>query len=328
MYFSKASLVGALALGLLHAAPASAAAIDPAALMNEFAFISLGDADISGINHIEGRAYVGGNVNLGNGYANSDGEADVQVGAVSGSFIIGGNVTGTLQGGSGQVVVGGSLIGSNNIGSRLTTGVGTDPETGVPVDAMRIAFQGMSGLLADLDDTSGASISGDMNGRVISSGAGNEDGLAILNLTSEQVSLIFSGTNDLSFNIAENVTLVVNVMGETLATDLRINNQFPRALFNFYEATTLAWGSSTVNTSALAPYAELTSSPGGGTRGSWVVGSMSQMNGEIRSFQPGTDVFTGDLSSVSSVVPLPAGAWLMLGGIGALGGLRLRRRKG
>ena len=331
--------IPAAAALILAAAPASAITIDAANLLNQFALVSLGDADASSVNHIEGRAYVGGNLNIGSGYANSDGAPDVTEGGVSGALIVGGDATGTYQGGVGTVVVGGVLTAgsNNNIGARLVTGIGTDPDAptangaaagftgGVPVADVAAAFEQLSADLAAMSDTAGASISGVNGNWTISSGAGDANGLAVLNLDAATAGLMMNGLDDLTFNISTDVTLVVNVLGATYdSASLRVNNDTPAALLNFYEATSLTWGSVPYNSSVLAPYAAI-STPGGGTRGSWV-GASVDMGGEVRSFNGGVEVFTGDLSSVSSEVPVPAAAWLLLGGLGALAAAARRRR--
>ena len=174
-----------------------------------------------------------------------------------------------------------------------------------------------------MSGTAGASISGVDGNWTISSGAGDASGLAILNLTLAESQLLMTGLDDLTFNLSADVTLIVNVLGTVYdATSLRVNNDSPLALLNFAQATSLTWGSVPYNSSVLAPYAAI-ATPAGGTRGSWV-GASVDMNGEVRSFTGGIEVFSGDISSVGGEVPLPAAAWLLLGGIGALAAARRR----
>ena len=327
MLSNAKAAVTAVCLSLCAAAPATAAAVDPQTMLSQFTLVALDDADTSNVQHVEGKVYVGGDMTTGNFYANSDAGADGQVGDASGSLIVGGDVIGNLQsGGNGSILVGGTVTGGNTSGQPIATGVGVDTPGGVPVSEVTAAFNGFSQTLASMEQTAGAGFTADMNQARFTAGDGDENGVAIINVDASQAASIFSSTADLLFTVDPDVTLVINVAGGSFNNvGVKVNNSAKNVLFNFASATSLVFSANPFNTSLLAPLASF-SSPDGGTRGSMVVGSLSQMKGEIRSFADGsTEVFQGDLSSVSSAVPLPGAAALLAGGLACLGGLRLRR---
>ena len=69
--------------------------------------------------------------------------------------------------------------------------------------------------------------------------------------------------------------------------------------------------------------AAVSASPPGGAQGVFVAGSVV-MRGEIRSFNSDTSYDDELPESLGAEVPLPAAAWLLIGGVAALGVARRR----
>jgi len=314
-------LLGALCAGLISAAAAPAATLDVASLMSGLNLVVLNDANLSSINHVEGTAYVGGNLTSGTIYANSRNMASVTIGDATGGLIVGGDIDAHVNdGGSGAIVAGGSYNNTGGSGPSVSTGV-----SGIPVAEMIATFDELSDNLATLAST-GVTISGDSNNVVINALSGT-DGVAVLNLTAAEFESIFGNQNaSVSFNVASGLSLVINVAGTDLDVLAKINTDATTTLFNFYEATTVDFGSGKWGASVLAPYATLTSAAGGmdGT----IVAYNLVAKGEFHPFSGNTG-YAGTLPQFATAapVPVPASLPLVLTGLGALVLLRRRLRR-
>lgn len=104
------------------ASMASAAGLDAQDLISGFTVVSLGDFSAQQTDHIEGTIYVGGDYTAAANVtdANRDNLADVTVGDVSGSLIVGGdlNVNTINSAQRGDIVVGGTTSAANNSTAR------------------------------------------------------------------------------------------------------------------------------------------------------------------------------------------------------------------
>lgn len=325
----KTRLAGA-ALACALAAPGAsfASGLNALEILNGMNLVVLGDADASKINHVEGAAYIGGTLTSSTFYANSRNQSEISLGGATGSLIVGGDVNAVLNaGGEGAIVIGGAHNGSSNAPNTTTTGVGVNKAGGVPVTEMKTLFTTLSDDLSAWE-TNTATQGGDSNNTTISSGAGNADGIAFLTLTETETKALFGNQNgNISFLVQSGVSLIINAAGKALDIRAKVNNEAPNVLVNFYEAETLNFSSSPFNTSLLAAYANV-SSPDGGTRGSFVAGSLT-MKGEIRPFNGDATGYRGKLPPVSEEpvgeVPLPPALPLMVAGFLSLAALRGRR---
>ncbi|WP_232829375.1 collagen-binding domain-containing protein [Tropicimonas sp. IMCC34043] len=316
--------VGAFALGvILTPFAASAVSLDAQTLMNTAVAISLGDFTTVNTAHVEGPTYIGGSVASGTFDVNTDGLPSINVGGITGGLIVGGDMTAHANTIIGGAQVGGTFTDTNSGAS--SSAVITDHVDGIPVAAMTSLFTDLSGELSSLSTTLGASITGDMNNISVVSGAG-VDGIAVLNLDATTAASYFTTNALMNFSIDDDTTLIINVAGnfDTSYVTAKVNTDQPNVLFNFYEATTVTFGSQAWNASVLAPLATV-STPQGGVNGTVVAGEI-RLGGEIRPYN-NSNGFAGDLPTATPpVVPLPA-SFVLLGSAGlALGAMRRRRR--
>ncbi len=311
----KTSLVLGTSIFIGLASGASAATLDAESLIAGSTAIVLGDLSTSATSHVEGTVYVGGDLSSSTFDANRDGLADLDLGTVSGSLIVGGDLTANLNGAQvGTVAVGGTYTGNPGTETVVT---GAD----VPVSEVTSLFENLSTDLSSFEDTAGASISGDSNNVVFNTGNGGADTLAFLNLDAAYAVSLFSNQNaNISFNFGDINGFIINVAGDIGDIDLKLNDSLDNVLFNFYESTELDFGGGPFNASILAPFADVTSAAGG-TNGTVIAGNLT-LGGEIRPFND-TNGYVGGLPVIAPV-PLPAAAWLMFAAIGSLVGLRRR----
>lgn len=309
----------AAAAFLCVSAAGHAATIDAEAMLRDFSVIALGG--MSGSIHLEGTAYVGGDLTVSGGYyVNSDNLPVGTAGDVSGALIVGGNLSGSgdfTTAGNGNVVVGGSS--SIDVNKPVQTGVGTDVPGGVPVQAVRQAFQKLSTTLGSTPATAGTFVdTSDMNDLDVENG-NPLDGFSVVNAP---VGFLFWGNVNNRFpSLDQTITTIINIPGTIVSVGVNLDaTKYANVLLNFYEATSLNITTG-LGLSVLAPFADVTVS-GGGTYGTLVGLSIDQRT-ELRPYDQGYN-FTGDLPEPSAV-PLPAAGWLLLAGLAGLGALHRYR---
>ncbi len=312
----RSSLIGFVLLGAAAAAmPAQAASVDARSILKQFNNIVLNDLT-TGSGHTHGSLYVGGDYN-GGGVVNMDNEPNGQLTTgISGSMIVGGDVNGQnqihLHGGNARI---GGIITSGTIethnGATTETGV-----SGIPAADIMTAFKSLSTELFNMTDTGGVANTADQNNISFQSGAGL-NGVAVFHIDASDIdSGTFKGvTSDTG------VTTVINVAGAnvTLGMNPADLGATPNrsVIFNFYEAVTLNLNSMATY-SVLAPFANVVLQSD--IKGTLVSGNLDQRAQVI------TPYYDGNIPP-TTVVPVPAAAYLLLTGIAALGGMAARRRR-
>lgn len=316
-------LIAATGLALaLSSAAAWAVSLDAQQLMGQFNVLALGE--MNGNPHVEGTAYVGGDLTVAGGfYVNSDNLPAGAVGDVSGALIVGGDIDGAgpfTTAGNGNVVVGGTA--TIDVKEPLTEGVGINGPGGIAVAAVTNLFETLTADLASLAPSSGSGVdTSDQNNILIKQGT-PVGGLSIVDATAGFLS---SGGVNQKFgpDFDTSITTIVNIPGTVVTIGANLDGlQFSKVLFNFFEATSVMVNSG-VTISMLAPFADVTLG-GGGIKGTLVAGSVDQRS-EIRPFDNNT-LFDGDLPAPVPV-PLPAAGLTLLSALGWIAAMRLRVRK-
>lgn len=344
----KSITVAALLGALAFSAPAMATS-DPTAAINELKalnVITFRDLNV-GSQHIEGKAWVGGNVN---GNLTVTQKSGPYTASSYNSLTVGGNAaTWTADGGAGgniKVQIGGNSTGQATInGSGSVETGGTFNSQGFNANSSKTATSGVSGLQSSinaqtasmvsdlkslstyLNSLSGTAITNLSNALTYSAGAK----YAVFTMSESVFETSNANFNSLFTNMPSDVITVINVSGLDLdeGGGSNFNNftGYQNVIWNFTQATTLDMGNwyGTV----LAPYATLTQSSGGNLTGT-VVADTFNMNGEVHvsTFQ-GSAANTQALlaNSVPAAVP-EAETWVMMVlGFGFIGGaLRATRR--
>jgi choice-of-anchor A domain-containing protein len=331
------------AVALFAAAPASAQAVTGLDALRTWNLVVLGDLTSS--SEVEGRTFVGGNLNgnssnyqIGNPAPNSLGIPGLTVvGDVNGSTknlnngsgaVIGGNVNSgfNLNGAAQTVKVGGTISNTNVNQNTVQSGLSaSDPSFSVNLQQqgslLKSSLTDLSKTLGGLDANSNLVISGN---RGTFNAVPNADGVAVFNISAADLDKI----GEIQFNLNGADTAIVNVTG----ANVTLNDNFlggtqglgEHVIWNFPDATTLnattAWGGS-----VLAPTAAATT--GNYIQGSAVFGSLTQ-NGE---FHLGT--YTGTYNPPGTGTPGGGGPSPIPGeavGLFALGTLAIwmmRRRR-
>lgn len=348
------AVAGLVAVAAL-AVPAIAGPLTSVDALKEWNLIVLGDLTSS--SEVEGRTFVGGDLN-GNSSnymirvpstSVTDEPGLTVVGDVNGGTknlnngsgaIVGGNVNSgfNLNGDPQTVLVGGTISNTNVNSNTVTSGLSSSSSTflsdlELQKSVLTSSLTDLSTSLSGLTATSTVDISGN---RATFNATPNSDGLAVFNITSDQLNSI----GEIAFNLNGADTVIVNVSG----TDITLNDNFlggtnglgEHVIWNFPDAENLAlttaWGGS-----VLAPNADATTS--NYIQGSAVFGSLTQ-NGEMHlGTYSGNYVPSGSSSSSSSggssgdptsVPEAPTTLLFLLGagGVAALVAARRRRKNG
>lgn len=309
--------------------------------LREWNLVVLGDLQSS--SEVEGRTFVGGNLSgSSSNYLISSGTTASTTGQPGLTVV--GNVTGgtkNLNNGSGAIVGGNVDSGFNLNGNTQTVQVGGSiSNTNVNQNTVQSGLAAsnstfLSGLnqqkslltssLTDLSHTLaglGANSSMTINGNTATFNAvPNSDGVAVFNITSDQLNKI----GEIAFNLNGADTAIVNVSGTAITLNDNFlggtNNLGQHVIWNFDQAKTLdlstAWGGS-----ILAPNASATT--GNYVQGSAVFGSLVQ-NGEMHigtyggGYNPPSGSNPGS-SSGGDATPIPEAPTvaLFLAGLAAL----------
>jgi len=304
---------GIAAAALFASAPASAQSVAGLDALRTWNLIVLGDLTSS--SEVEGRTFVGGNLNgnssnyqIANPAPSPLGIPGLTVvGDVNGSTknlnngsgaVIGGNVNSgfNLNGAAQTVKVGGTIANTNVNQNTVQSGLATsDPSFSVNLkqqgSLLNSSLTDLSKTLGGLDSNSNLVIAGN---RGTFNAVPNSDGVAVFNITAADLDKI----GEIQFNLNGADTAIVNVTG----ANITLNDNFlggtqglgEHVVWNFPDAKTLnattAWGGS-----VLAPTAAATT--GNYIQGSAVFGSLVQ-NGE---FHLGT--YTGTYTPPGTTTP-------------------------
>lgn len=342
MHKARISIIAmAATIGLAGAATAQTSMIAGMDALREWNLVVLGDLQSS--SEVEGRTFVGGDLSgsssnylISSGTtASTTGQPGLTVvGNVTGGTknlnngsgaIVGGNVDSgfNLNGATQTVQVGGSIsntnVNQNTVQSGLAASDGSFlTSLNQQKSLLTSSLTDLSHSLAGLDANSTMTISGN---RATFDATPNADGVAVFNITSDQLNQI----GEIAFNLNGADTAIVNVSGTNITLNDNFlggtNNLGEHVIWNFDQAQTLdlstAWGGS-----VLAPNA--TATTGNYIQGSAVFGNLTQ-NGEMHigtydgSYDPPSGSNPGS-SSGGGATPIPEAPTvaLFLAGLAAL----------
>ncbi|RKF19279.1 choice-of-anchor A family protein [Altericroceibacterium spongiae] len=337
----------------LVAVPASASSslIAGTDVLRTWNLVVLGDLNSS--SEVEGRTFVGGNLN-GNSSnynirtipASPTGTPGLTVvGDVNGGHknlnngsgaIVGGNVNSgfNLNGSPQTVLVGGTISNTNVNSNTVNAGLAnSDPGFTQNLTQQKSLIETSMGNLSYAMSTQSANSDLSINGnRGTFNARPDADGVAVFNIDASDLDKI----GEIQFNLNGADTAIVNVSGSTINLNDNFlggtNNLGEHVIWNFPDAENLslstAWGGS-----VLAPEAHAMTS--NYIQGSAVFGSMDQ-NGEMHvgtynggyypPEDPGNSTSSGGSSSSGGGTPVPEPGMLTLFGA-ALAGLFFWRRR-
>jgi choice-of-anchor A domain-containing protein len=300
-----AALIG---IGATLSGPASAALVGDAAAYNVFIF---GNGTFTSQNtDTMGDLAAGGNVSLSS-YQVAQGIAGTNASPNPARLVVGGKLT--ASNGS---------VGSNGAGSIYTNSTpsltsftatgGVHAQTLISsFSADATQYTNLSTLISD--QATNGTTSGLLAGNTLNF-SGTASGLNIFTVSGATL----SSSQTINISAPSGSTVLINVTGASASfSNGSVNDSSVGAghvLWNFYQSTSVNLvGSKDPEGSILAPLAGVTGGFGA-LHGQLVADSYSGNT------QFDSTPFTGSLP-----VPLPAGAWLLLSGLGALGGATRRR---
>ncbi|OSP56717.1 hypothetical protein BV911_01845 [Pseudoruegeria sp. SK021] len=226
--------------------------------------------------------------------------------------------------GNGEAHIGGTQAAGKhfNGGTKLENQSATDPAFDARFPSIDFAtFIDEANYLSTLSGV--APNLSDHNNKKFVAGTPDSSGLFVFNTTAAALS-----GGGLTLTPGAATTMLINVSGVSVTVAGNVLGGFagaPNILWNFYEATTIAVNTKIVG-SVLAPLAHM-SGFSGSTEGSVIAKSINLSNGELHS-QPFAGIVptAKPLPAPVPTVPLPAALPLLLGGLAAISGLRLRRK--
>ncbi|QWC57226.1 choice-of-anchor A family protein [Erythrobacter sp. 3-20A1M] len=323
------SAMASVAVTLLATPAAAAPVITGTDAMREWNLIVLGDLKSS--SEVEGRTFVGGNLNgnssnyqikqvapSSNGTPGLTVVGDVNGGTknLQGGANVGGTVNSgfNLNGPAQTVNAGGAVkntnVNQNTVNQNLN---GTNPAFAAGLAAQGNALtQSLGALSTDLSGMTATNIADFTFNRGTFNVLPDSMGQAVFSITGDQLNSI----GEIQFNLNGAKTVVINVAGK----DIVLNDNFlgnsnglgTNVLWNFYQATTIR-NSTAFYGSVLAPNAAATL--GNFIQGSTVVKSAVQ-NGEVH-----LGALGGEFNPTAGGVPEPT-TWAMLVlGFGLIGGM-------
>ena len=307
---------------LTIAGAASFSVMASATPLNDYNLILFGDLNVSGgSGHIEGKAFIGGNVVNASVFAqkepdNSTADTVKVVGnfkSNSGTHIDAGYLAyeGAFSGPAN--ICNGTDMGQSGCLKKVTDG----SLSAEKVDLFNV-LQAESDYYKGLASSDNTALIGDMNNKKFSY-TGSATDLVVFNITADQL----TGPQwSLDMDFATALNVVINVSGTSFNAGTTKNgtnsfrNNFNNVLWNFYEATTLNFGDSWYG-SILALNATIKTN--------------SNLDGAIaaKSYAGNGEIHKGswDYTPPTVEVPEPSLLGLMMAGLGLLGLGRLRRRR-
>ncbi len=289
--------------------------------------------DVTTTSEVEGRGFVGGALKGQATQFNMDnlsGTGLTVVGNVEGGkkntwgdIKVGGNVVDGVefQGDGAQVLSYGGTLANTNVNNPDTAVhvAGLGATLAAERDAMFANLDELSLYLKDLDATDTTTLDG--SNLKFDAGAGS--GVAVFEIA--DLSAALGSTSDLKFVFPTDYDMVViNVAGTNISLPGGFNFNGPgnlgtKVIWNFYEATTLDFGSKAWYGSVLATHAQATIA--NFIEGSAVFAGLTA-NGEIHT--PGFNGY--DVPPPTTAVPEPATWAMMILGFGVIGSSMRRRR--